>query len=600
MKALVKVGYACNQLCGFCHRLDLRGLDGTREQVHARIDRARELGHTMVVLSGGEPTVRPEITEWAAHVAAAGMDFGLVTNGQMLAYPELVARLCAHRLRYVYLSLHGGSAERHDRVVRATAFDRVCAAVDILRARDIEVVVNTVVSTQNLEHLQPIVELALTWPEVTCKLSMVEPRGGAARDFCELVPRVADVAARVREAIAYGLEHRGSAGGPRFAHDGIPFCLLPGLEGLYDDLRTSGFSSMVEVDEPDFFPVDARGRIQPDVCSSCALRGPCPGLYRRYYEEHGARELVPVHGLARSNSFHYAFEQQIVDTDVDRCPLLQLGVRPWDSGRTLFVRDEDGVGLYRTHTRDFNDGEIAATKHEVGQVYLDVSDKAALDCFPVDLVELERSRWCDGCPERPHCTGMFERSTTNAFVRDDEALAALLATMRGDVLDVGCGEGRYGEVLGPLATAGRLRYVGLEPDPVRAGRLSKEWPWAEVRVAAAEDPGDLGRDGFDWILLLRSWNHLTDPDAALRALRPLLRAGGTLVITDSVGFALVRSAAQAARAEAGPAGFEHLRNDTAAEVDRVVSEFGLRCTQRRDVTPASSSEWLLVYRAPLS
>ena len=55
--------------------------------------RAKALGHTMVVLSGGEPTIRPELIEWADHVVSLDMDVGLVTNGLMLAYPELVERL---------------------------------------------------------------------------------------------------------------------------------------------------------------------------------------------------------------------------------------------------------------------------------------------------------------------------------------------------------------------------------------------------------------------------------------------------------------------------------------------------------------------------
>jgi len=598
VKALIKVGYACNQLCGFCHRLELRGLDGSREQVHERIERARELGHSMVVLSGGEPTIRPELMEWAAHVAELEMDLGLITNGQMLAYPDLVSRLCAHRLRYVQLSLHGGTAEVHDRVVRAAAFERARSALEHLRDRDIDVVINTVVTTENLAQLRPIVDLALAYPELTCKLSMVEARGGAASEFDELVPPVAEVAARVREAIAYGERRRGGGAGPRFAHDGIPFCLLPGMEGCYEDLRTSGFASMIEVDENDFFPVDERGRIQPDKCSECALRGPCPGLYRIYFERRGDSEIAPVTERAGSNSFHYVFERTVAEPDAARCPLLEIGVQPWDRGRTLFLRDHRGVSLYRTRTRDFSDRELERIKHGLGQIYFDSSDKAALDCFSTDLVKLERSSWCGSCPERPHCTGMFERSESNSFARDDAVVQRLVGQVDGDVLDVGCGDGRYGDILAAGAASGRLRYVGIDPEERRLERLAARWPWAEVHAVAAEDAAALGSDRFDWVLILRSWNHLRDPDAALAALVPLLRAGGRLVIVDGVAFGVARSRTQAERSETSAAGFEHLRNHSAAEADQVVSRFGLARVERRDVSAASSCEWLLVYRAP--
>ena len=50
MKALIKVGYGCNENCTFCHTLDVRHIDGSAAEVHAKIERAAALGHTMVVL----------------------------------------------------------------------------------------------------------------------------------------------------------------------------------------------------------------------------------------------------------------------------------------------------------------------------------------------------------------------------------------------------------------------------------------------------------------------------------------------------------------------------------------------------------------------
>ncbi|MCA9700921.1 MAG: radical SAM protein, partial [Myxococcales bacterium] len=104
-KGLIKVGYACNEHCSFCHTLDVRHIQGSTAEVDGKIRRAAALGYEMVVLSGGEPTIRPELIHWATLVSELDMDFGLVTNGQMLAYPDVVEKLLARRLRYVYLSL---------------------------------------------------------------------------------------------------------------------------------------------------------------------------------------------------------------------------------------------------------------------------------------------------------------------------------------------------------------------------------------------------------------------------------------------------------------------------------------------------------------
>ena len=69
-KALIKVGYACNEHCSFCHTLEVRHIQGSTAEVDRKIRRAAELGHEMVVLSGGEPTIRPELVHWASLTAS--------------------------------------------------------------------------------------------------------------------------------------------------------------------------------------------------------------------------------------------------------------------------------------------------------------------------------------------------------------------------------------------------------------------------------------------------------------------------------------------------------------------------------------------------
>ena len=600
MKALIKVGYGCNNHCTFCHTLDVRDVEGAAAAIDAKIDRAAKLGYTMVVLSGGEPTARPELVRWAAKSAALGMDFGLVTNGRMLAYPELVERLLKYRLKYVYMSLHGGTARVHNLMVRADAFDQTHAAVKNLAGRGLDFTVNTVVTRQNVEHLKPVVDAMLPFHDAVLKFSMVQPKGGADKLFEHIIPPVALVAARVREAIEYGLA-RTHGEGPHFAHDGIPFCLLPGHESRYDDLKTHRFATMIEVDEGDFFPVDDRAKVQPEKCSACSLRGPCPGLYAGYREIHGEDEISPVTDRPRSNSFHYTFEASagtLRSNDFRDCPVYRDGTTPWDRGRVMFVRHEDRLGRFRTDSRDFTDLEIEHTKHALGQVYLDVSRKPAPDDFARDLRHLVRSAVCARCPERDRCAGIFEPVAEDVFTRDDAHVRELLAALEGDVLDVGCGEGPYVGVMADGALAGRIRYTGIDPDPARVETLRAQWPWATLHVTTAEalTPDAL----YDHVTVLRSWNHLRNPVRAVETFARMLRPGATLTVVDNVAFGLVRGRRHAREAENSSAAFEHYRNDGATEAHAVIARAAghLVCIERREVSPATSNQWMLRYQNP--
>jgi SAM-dependent methyltransferase/pyruvate-formate lyase-activating enzyme len=596
MKALIKVGYGCNNHCTFCHTLDVRHIDGDSDEVERKIARAAQLGHTMVCLSGGEVTMRKELLRWAAYTAKHGMDFGLVTNGRMLAYRELVEKLIQLRLRYVYMSLHGGTAKVHNSLVRADAFEQTYAAVKNLAGRGLDFTVNTVVTRQNVDHLRPVVDAILPYPDVVLKFSMVQPKGGADRLFDQIIPRVSDVAAKVKDAIEYGLSKTEGRG--RYAHDGIPFCLLPGHEHRYDDLKTHRFRTMIEIGEPDYFPVDDRAKVQPAPCEACTLRGPCPGLYRGYREVHGEDEVRPVTEGPRSNSFHYVREADAGRVTSGRCPVREDGVTPWDRGRYLFLREADKLARYQTASRDFTDLEIERTKLELGQIYLDVSGKDAPDDFARDLMPLRRSAICEPCPERAACAGMFEPVREDVFTRDDARVARILAELSGDVLDVGCGDGRYEDVLGPLARSGRLRYVGREPSEERVAALRIRWPWARVDLGPAESLDE--SDSFDHVLVLRSWNHLRDPARAMAAILRALRPGGTLTVVDNVAFALVREREHAARAETGGAVFEHYRNDDAERADAIIARHGFVRVERTDIGPTTSNQWLLRYERPRS
>jgi len=601
VKALIKVGYGCNEHCSFCHTQDVRHVQGDRAEVDAKIRRAVALGHSMVVLSGGEPTIRPELLHWARLTASLGAAFGLVTNGLRLAYPALVTQLVDLGLRYVYLSLHGGSAKIHDRMVRTEgAFGPAMAAVENLHPHaGLDLTINCVVTRHNLDHLVELVDRMRPFPRWGLKFSMVEPKGGGQHLLTQLVPRVSTVAQRVREAIEHGLAHNP---GQAMLHGGLPLCLLPGHAHRYDDLRTHGFRSMVEIGEPDLFPVDDLNKLQPPPCRGCALSGPCPGLFEVYHRRHGHAELRPATTGARSNAFNYTFERLLArDLPDHACPVRDDGITPWDRGRDLLVRHEGRVALYRADTRDFSDAQLQRAKLERGQVYLDASRKPAPDDFARDLVPLDRAAICTDCPELDHCTGQWSPVFEDRFTRDDAEVRRLIGQLRGTVLDLGCGHAPYLDALAPLVRSGEVRYLGIDPDPRAIEALRARAPWATLvaselepwlHAAAPREP--IGP--IDHLLVLRSWNHLPDPARTLRALAPRLRPGGTMLVVDNVAFGLARGRQHARRAEHSAAPLEHHRNDDLDDAlcaIEAVPGLATRSRLARPVAPGRSNQWVL-------
>ena len=587
MKALIEVGYACNNHCRFCHTHDVRDAHETALSVHKKIALASRQGYSMAVLSGGEPSARSEIIQWAAHCFKRGMDFGLMTNGRLLSYPRLVDRLVELRLRYVHISLHGGSAEVHNEVVGAEAFEETFEAIRLLSGRGIDLIVNAVLTEATSEHLKELVSSLLPFDDITLRFSMQRPRGVAPNAYNNQLPRVSRVAERVSEALNYG---QSLTSGLRFEHDGIPLCLLPGWEGLHSDLRDHGFRGMTRVSQTGFVPWEGVPVMHTEGCRSCKLQGECGGIDAGYKAAFGDAELNPVVGL-RSNSFNYIYLKDFSWKKDEPCPLVS-GTGGYDKERQILVREGEKTRLYGTRTNDFSTTEIREVKEELGQLYLDVSSKSAPDDFANDLRKLRLVEECRRCVRLNDCLHCYEPTVENVFERDEKLLVQALRALKGRVLDVGCGESHYRDLLRSLVEEGRIEYFGVEPDADLAAEFASSCEWATVSPVRVEDLV-LENESYDHILILRSYNHFESPDQVIERLSLALKPGGKLLVVDNVAFGLVRTKRQANRAEQGPSEFEHFRNHSGREARALIRGAELNLNQAVDIERDGSNQWLL-------
>lgn len=103
------VGRRCNLHCVHCYSDSAnREYVGelTTDEGFALLDDLAAFGIPVLLLSGGEPLVRPDIFELVAHARTLGLRTTLSTNGTLIG-PEIAARLRALGVSYVGISLDG-------------------------------------------------------------------------------------------------------------------------------------------------------------------------------------------------------------------------------------------------------------------------------------------------------------------------------------------------------------------------------------------------------------------------------------------------------------------------------------------------------------
>lgn len=126
----------CNLACDHCY-LDAKVMregavdELTTDEVKSTIDGIAAIGpEAMVVLTGGEPLLRPDIEELAAHASARGLMVVVGSNGLQLT-PQRIARLQKAGVAGVGLSLDSLDPAHHDSFRgRRGAWDKTMAAID--------------------------------------------------------------------------------------------------------------------------------------------------------------------------------------------------------------------------------------------------------------------------------------------------------------------------------------------------------------------------------------------------------------------------------------------------------------------------------------
>ena len=172
---------ACNLRCSHCRRTDVEDEvspdDLSTEEAKSLIDELADWGRTILVLSGGEPLLRPDIFELMSYAEGKGLIVALATNGTLIDGPmaERIREGGAHR---VSISLDGADEATHDAFRRLPgSFRSALAGINALRAEDVPVQINVTVAKHNAHQLDAMVSLAKELGAVALHLFLLVPVG---------------------------------------------------------------------------------------------------------------------------------------------------------------------------------------------------------------------------------------------------------------------------------------------------------------------------------------------------------------------------------------------------------------------------------------
>ncbi|MCA1793422.1 MAG: radical SAM protein [Desulfobacteraceae bacterium] len=180
-----EVTYNCNLSCIHClsdSGLKRKGELTTKESFGV-IDALAAMKVFQLNIGGGEPFMRPDFLDLMDYAHKKGMVTCISTNGTLI--DRHIAKRLDNHLVYIQVSLDGATPESNDPIRGKGSFDKVIAALECLKERNIEISINTVLTKRSLPELDKMVDLAKAYGS-KCRISRFRPSGRGKDSWSQL------------------------------------------------------------------------------------------------------------------------------------------------------------------------------------------------------------------------------------------------------------------------------------------------------------------------------------------------------------------------------------------------------------------------------
>jgi radical SAM protein with 4Fe4S-binding SPASM domain len=307
----LELTFRCNLRCVHCYIGDARAGNPEKEElscgeIRDLLDQIVDEGCLWLLLTGGEPLLRPDFLEIYTYAKQKGLLISLFTNGTLVT-PQIADYLQDWRPFLVEISLYGRTRETYESITGVTgSYERCMRGIDLLLDRDVPLRLKSMALTPNKHEIlamkeyakglgvsfrfDPMVNAGLDGareptnlrlsPEEVLELDLADPeRADEWRRFCDRALRLAPDPERIYICTA------GMRSFHIDPHGLLSMCLLSRARSY--DLRRGSFHEAWH----DFLP-EVRDEAVSDTyaCNQCeliSLCGQCPGWAQL---EHGDQE----------------------------------------------------------------------------------------------------------------------------------------------------------------------------------------------------------------------------------------------------------------------------------------------------------------------
>ncbi len=183
----------CNLFCSHCRasagNSEYSGELSAGECFHL-VDQILEAGKPIIILTGGEPLMRPDVFEIGRYTVSKGLRVVMGTNGTLIT-KETAAELKDIPISRIAVSLDFPDAEHQDKFRgQVGAYESALAGIANAREAGIDIQINCTLTRMNVPYLDQLLDLALKVGAVAFHPFLLVPTGrGKGLESVELSPQ---------------------------------------------------------------------------------------------------------------------------------------------------------------------------------------------------------------------------------------------------------------------------------------------------------------------------------------------------------------------------------------------------------------------------
>jgi len=263
--------------------------------MRALVDDLVDRDYFGVILTGGEPSLHPELPEICRYARDQGLHVRMITNGHRLADPSFAKEMADAGLQLVHVSVYSNRPEIEAKLRGITGtLEKAYQAIENAHAAGIEVNINCVINQFNADHLDENIRYWNTHhPYIRHFIwNNLDPSMGRAETNMELfTPRLQDFEESLYRALKLLHESKRS-----FRVEKVPLCYMADFAWASTETR-----KIVKLEERVVHFLDDKQTVRQEnwdhlyaeACKSCTLRPICGGLFDRG-QGYDPAELTPV------------------------------------------------------------------------------------------------------------------------------------------------------------------------------------------------------------------------------------------------------------------------------------------------------------------